>query len=147
MAPIIPISLSEKSIVSDLYMGQTRAILECLECGTVSKKDESFFELTIEIPDAEKRASLRQPTQPSSINCRNTRHGADDATYAVFIDATSIMRAIAGYATSTWLGQSINEMTETPQLSECVDAYCSPETMSGENTVQCDKCGRRQKAR
>ena len=55
-------------------MGQTRAILECLECGTVSKKDESFFELTIEIPDAEKRASMRQPTQAAPINCVHAVH-------------------------------------------------------------------------
>ena len=63
------------------------------------------------------------------------------------LDASGVVKAIVGYATSTWLGQSISEMAETPQLSECIEAYCSPETMSGDNTVQCDTCGRRQKAR
>ncbi|KAL4438101.1 hypothetical protein ABPG74_016880 [Tetrahymena malaccensis] len=46
--------MRNRSIIVDLFQGQTKSTLRCLKCNTVSHKFETFMYLSVPIPDSQK---------------------------------------------------------------------------------------------
>lgn len=117
----------DHSIISHAFRGTLQSVVRCHACDSTSTRDESFYDLSVELPDSGKVARLNEklgrPPEPSSM-----------------------VDTLTNWLSSTWLGSILPDMSADPSLDACLAAFCESEELSGDNMYHCDVCQTKQEA-
>ena len=111
----------EKSEISacDLFRGTLISTVECSTCGTVSSREEMYWDLSLPIPDSasNQTGSTSPRASPSSTS-----------------SLTSLFSSII---------PSKLRSEKPTNLEYLLEKFCAPELLTGSDAFACDKCGRR----
>jgi len=116
----------ESSIISDVFGGKTRQSVTCMECGHVSVTVEDIKDISLAIPDQKQQKKMRQGGAK-----RDAPDGGDGAE--------EDEPGLEGPAKAGWLSWLGGGGTRTT-VYDCLNGFCSKETLRGEDKFQCDKC-------
>jgi hypothetical protein len=118
--PFVP---DPTTFIDELYSGDIRSSIVCLSCGGVSCAKESFLDLSLPIPRGGKKAAHAGVV--ASVPAAGKAGARGGAT---FQEVTARLPA---------------ELTAPPAahgLGACLQAFCSPETLHGEDAYACERC-------
>lgn len=99
-----------ESIISQIFGGVLSSQVECLTCGSVSLKEDPFFDLSVQI--------VSEPTSPGSPPGNRSLVG-------------SIFSSIS---------ETFGFAAKPVQLETCLEAFCSPEILDGQDSYWCERC-------
>lgn len=120
------------SIISDTFGGVLRSEIRCLECGRISKKDDPFFDISVQI------------TPPELIEAASTEKETGMKTRSSTKNMSSSLGVLGSIFTS--IGESIGfgrrNGIMASQLQTCLAAFCAPEKLEGRDRYRCENCCR-----
>ncbi len=108
------------TLIDELFGGETRSTVVCLSCGHVSCSHEPFLDLSLPIPRKAERAAAVAPS-----------NGVAAGSVGVLAKPPSELTA----------------PHEQLHLASCLQAYCAPEALRGDNAYACGVCETAAKAR
>nr|XP_054755148.1 ubiquitin carboxyl-terminal hydrolase 38-like [Lytechinus pictus] len=145
---------SRESIVERHFGGQSATHIRCLNCGTVSSRKETFFDLPLGFPGTEGRENLlggrcdtpaeeRQSEKsdyPAMELAQDSRSvvGASAIAAAVGPDLHSGSRSTS--EVQSLAGSSSEANTTKTSLEDLLRHYFRPELLVKDNRYHCDKC-------
>lgn len=104
------------SVISDLFQGQLLSEITCLKCGSVSVKQEPFYDLSLELP---KEKTLKKVEQERGH--------------------------VAASGGGGWLGlgtvlQYVGLMSSPIAIETCLHSFCVSEELLKGDQYKCEKC-------
>ena len=109
-----------RSVISDSFMGTFMSEVKCFGCSAVSCTEDSFFDLSVEIPN--------QRQQRENAKRREEGEGSGSGWWNW-----------AGFGgSSTGSGSTLGG--GDVHIVDCLDHFCQPELLSGADKYKCEKC-------
>ncbi|XP_001178896.2 ubiquitin carboxyl-terminal hydrolase 38 [Strongylocentrotus purpuratus] len=141
---------SRESIVERHFGGQSATHIRCLNCGTVSSRKETFFDLPLGFPGTEGRDNLlggRCDTPAEERQSEKSDYAAMELAQDTrsVVGASAIADAMGPHSSSRSTSEaqgvagSNSEATKT-HLEDLLRHYFSPELLVKDNRYHCDKC-------
>lgn len=112
---------ANKTWIRDIFQGTLTNVTRCLNCESLSSKDEDFLDLSVEIQINPTKTI--QPYQDYSFNL----------TYTSLYNIYNLFWSILDWFLSWILGPPIT-------LEDCLQAFFSLDELKGEDMYNCDKC-------
>ena len=149
----------EKTLIDDLFCGDVRSSIVCLNCGAVSCSNEPFLDMSLPIPRTKTAAGSWAAAVGGSGDASSSSNGADIAGVVAAADANgedgsgtaapleAIGSAIAASDVLSKLPAELTSAHEQKRLTGCLQAFAAPEILQGENAYVCDECLKAARAR
>ncbi|XP_071510553.1 ubiquitin carboxyl-terminal hydrolase 38-like [Diadema antillarum] len=144
-----------KSIVERYFGGKSATHIRCLNCGIVSTRTETFFDLPLAFPGMEGRENLlgghcdtpaeerrSDKSEYATVDLpQDTRSvvGAGSLVSTVGPNMESSAEAVSAESFSV-PGSSANRSTSRTCLEDLLKHYLTPERLVKENRYHCNKC-------
>jgi len=117
--------ISYRSIISDIFDGKLLSSVQCLTCSRISKRVETFQDLSLPIPNRDHLTMLHQGSvNTSPAKCAH-----------LYSYEQGWLSWIWDWVCSWFLGPTVS-------LHDCLAAFFSADELKGDNMYSCEKCNK-----
>ncbi|XP_050312618.1 ubiquitin carboxyl-terminal hydrolase 20 isoform X2 [Anthonomus grandis grandis] len=114
-----------RSIISDIFDGKLLSSVQCLTCDRVSRRVETFQDLSLPIPSRDHLVVLHGRAALPNATCSDVLVPIQDGWISWII----------AWLRSWWYGPMVT-------LHDCLSAFFSTDELKGDNMYSCEKCNK-----